>query len=282
MNWPWSFTINRLRNFSSIMFHVFFFCGFFFLSSKLFSPTLSCFLSVSFPRAGHSAAGMDPSPPRHLYPSLIPFSFPFPSSTHPSPHKRWVVFPETQVQSYQRGAGPRPQRHDFNVIRALCLPFVCFLPAHPPVPVYSPPSSPNHSISLTDCVPLIHRPTFFFFFKLPAISVTQQDQWLLLLFLLLLKASSRQIICSTFTPLHTLWQRLCTCSSQAVSFLFFYVLNSSVICEELLRLTVKPDFVKAVYSSVLFLITCVWIVLVCDANGAHTNVFYSLLILWDG
>lgn len=86
-------------------------------------------------------------PPLHLpVTSILPYplSFPF---LHPQ--KRRVVFPETQVQSYQRGAGPRSQRHDFNVIHALRL--LMPLPAHLPFPIYSPPS-PNHTISLTDCV----------------------------------------------------------------------------------------------------------------------------------
>ena len=51
-------------------------------------------------------------PPRSLshYTSLPP--------PH-SPTNRWVVCPETEVQGHQRGAGPRPQRHDFHVIFSL-------------------------------------------------------------------------------------------------------------------------------------------------------------------
>lgn len=51
-------------------------------------------------------------------------SFTFAPSLHPWPTNRWVVCPETEVQGHQRGAGPRPQRHDFHVIFNLLRPFV--------------------------------------------------------------------------------------------------------------------------------------------------------------
>ncbi len=50
--------------------------------------------------------------------------------TVPNPY-RWVIFPETQVQSHQRGAGPRSQRHDFNVIHLRSLPVHVPLPHYP-------------------------------------------------------------------------------------------------------------------------------------------------------
>ena len=46
----------------------------------------------------------------------------------PSHINRRVVLPETEVQGHQRGAGPRPQRHDLHVTPSLLHPFA---PQHP-------------------------------------------------------------------------------------------------------------------------------------------------------
>lgn len=188
------------------MFHVFFF-------PNVFPRTLPCFLSVCFSLACHSA-GMDASPtsspPCHLYPSLSP-CLSLPPPTPHLPPKRWVVFPETQVQSNQRGAGPRSQRHDFNVIHALCL--LVPLPAHP---LYSPPSSPDHSISLTLWSRFFNSPTVPPFLKtscylcysarsMAAVTVTAPLERSL--------SFSSLVVCGMFMPLHSLWQRLWMCAS---------------------------------------------------------------------
>lgn len=57
----------------------------------------------------------------------------------PRPTNRWVVFSETEVQGHQRGAGPRPQRHDFHVIfNKFCL--LMSTPLNTPTPPFNSPS----------------------------------------------------------------------------------------------------------------------------------------------
>lgn len=60
------------------------------------------------------------NPPGHCFLTLL----------HPSlVALRWAVCSETQVQSHQRGAGPRSQRYDFNVNGHSFLPVpVCLHP----------------------------------------------------------------------------------------------------------------------------------------------------------
>lgn len=56
------------------------------------------------------------------------------------PPSRWVIRSEAQVQSYQRGTGPRSQRHDLSLrgsqVAALCPPHMV-----PPMPLWASRSS---------------------------------------------------------------------------------------------------------------------------------------------
>lgn len=116
----WSISSWRCWIFHSLIF----WCNFAFL----FFPCFHFFLSPPC-----LVNGLDASPFTSLSrtPSpLLTFTAP-PSLLLLWPTNRWVVCPETEVQGHQRGAGPRPQRHDIHVIFNLL---------HLPVP--SSPSLP--------------------------------------------------------------------------------------------------------------------------------------------
>lgn len=143
-------------------------------------PTLPCFLSVCFSWTRHSA-GMDASrtssPPCHLYASLSPFL-----SLPPPTHQKMNCIP--------RNSSTKLSARSWTMLSTTwlqcnsCTHFAC-APACPSslTRLLSSIFTWSLHLWLCDLVPLIHQP-YLPFLKLPAISVTQQDQWLLLLLLL--------------------------------------------------------------------------------------------------